>query len=71
MNFMLEIVKGDWEGLFNSWKWYYEFTSVAIKKILKILRAGIIVPVGNMIRSNNSSVGRRKRKEPLVRPMFR
>jgi hypothetical protein len=36
-----------------------------------MLRAGIIVPVGKMIRSNNNSVGRIKRKGPLVRHMFR
>lgn len=71
MNLMLESVKGDWEGLFDSQKWYYEFTSIAIKKILKMLRAGIILTVGKMIRSNNSSAGRRKRKWPLIRPMFR
>jgi hypothetical protein len=36
-----------------------------------MLRAGIILTVGKMIRSNNSSAGRRKRKWPLIRPMFR
>ena len=67
MNFMLETIKGDWEGLFDSWNMQYEFTSVAIKKILKLLRAGIIVPVGKVIRSNNDSVGKSK-KGSLVRP---
>jgi len=46
INFILENVKGDWEELFDSWKWHYEFTSVDTKKILKMLCAGIILPVG-------------------------
>jgi hypothetical protein len=36
-----------------------------------MLSAGIIVPVEKMIRPNNDSVGRSKRKGPLVRPMVR
>jgi hypothetical protein len=65
MNLMLESVKGDWKELFDSWKWHYEFTSVAIKKIMKMLHSGIILHVGKKIRSNNSSVGRSERKGPL------
>ena len=71
MNFMFENVKGDWEGLFDSWKWHYEFTNIDIKKILRMLRTGIIVSVGKMKPSKNNYVGRSKRKGSLVRPTFR
>lgn len=61
MNFMLESVKGECKELFDCWKWHYEFTSVSIKKILKILRARIVVILGKKRSSNNNSVERSKK----------
>jgi hypothetical protein len=71
MNFVFESVKGDRERLFGNSNMHHEFRSFAIRKVLKILSAGIIVPVGKMIQSNKHSVGRGTRNGPFVRPMVR
>jgi hypothetical protein len=71
MNFMLKSVKGDKERLFDNWNMQYEFTSFAIRKILKMVLAAIIVLVGKMIQSNEHFVGRSTRNGPFVRPKVR
>jgi hypothetical protein len=40
VNVMLKSVKGNWVGLFDGWKMRYEFTSIIIKKILKMFLDG-------------------------------